>query len=71
LLRSDVHAGKYDIISAAMQFTDAEPIGFRPIYQGKARDQQMIGGQRFTLIKDFATKLRHEEDDKAKDMMQR
>jgi hypothetical protein len=71
LLRSDVQAGKNEIITATMQFTDAESTAFWPVYRDFARDQQMIGDERVKLIKDYAANYDSMDDNKAKDMVQR
>jgi len=71
LLRSDVQAGKNQIIADTMQFTDTESAAFWPVYRDYARDQQVIGDNRFTLIKDYAKNYDSMDDPKAKDMVQR
>jgi uncharacterized membrane protein len=71
LLRSDVQAGKNEIIAATMQFTDAESTAFWPVYRDFARDQQVIGDDRVQLIKDYALNYDSMDDAKAKDMVQR
>jgi len=71
LLRSDLQAGKNQIITATMQFTDAESAAFWPIYRDFARDQQVIGDERVQLIKDYAANYDSMDDNKAKDMVQR
>jgi Spy/CpxP family protein refolding chaperone len=71
LLRSDVQAGKNQIIADTMQFTDAESTAFWPVYRDYARDQQVIGDKRVQLIKDYATNYDTMDDPKAKDMVQR
>jgi len=71
LMRSDVQAGKNQIITATMQFTDAESAAFWPIYRDFARDQQVIGDERVKLIKDYAANYDSMDDNKAKDMVQR
>ena len=53
LMRSDVQAGKNDIIAHNMQFTDTESTAFWPVYRDYARDQQAIGDERVQLIKDW------------------
>ena len=45
LLRSDVQAGKNQIIADTMQFTDTESAAFWPVYRDYARDQQVIGAE--------------------------
>jgi hypothetical protein len=71
LLRSDVQAGKNEIITHTMQFNDAESVAFWPVYRDYARDQQVIGDQRVQLIKDYALNYDTMDDSKAKDMVQR
>lgn len=71
LLRSDVQAGKNEIILATMQFTDAESAAFWPVYRDYARDQQYIGDKRVQLIKDYAKDYDSMNDAKARDMVQR
>jgi len=71
LMRSDIQAGKNQIITATMQFSDAESKAFWPIYRDFARDQQVIGDERVQLIKDYAANYDSMDDSKAKDMVQR
>ena len=71
LLRSDVQAGKNEIILATMQFTEAESVAFWPVYRDYARDQQLIGDKRLQLIKDYAKDYDSMNDAKARDMVQR
>lgn len=71
LLRSDVQAGKNQIITDTMQFSDAESAAFWPVYRDYARDQQAIGDERVKLIKDYATNYDSMDDTKARDMVQR
>ena len=71
LLRSDLQAGKNEVITATMQFTDAESTAFWPVYRDFARDQQKIGDERVQLIKDYAASYDTMDDNKAKDMVQR
>src|SRR5271156_841507 len=65
-LRSDVQAGKNDIILGTMQFTDAESKAFWPVYRDYARDQQLIADQRVQLITDYADNYDSMDDTKAK-----
>jgi len=71
LLRSDIQAGKNQIITDTMQFTDAESTAFWPVYRDYAHDQQVIGDERLQLIKDYAQNYDSMDDNKAKDMVQR
>jgi hypothetical protein len=71
LLRSDVQAGKNEIITATMKFTDPESTAFWPIYRDYARDQQVIGDERVALIKDYAANYDTMDDNKATNMVER
>ena len=71
LMRSDVQAGKNEIITATMQFSDSESTAFWPVYRDYARDQQVIGDERVKLVKDYATNYDTLDDAKARDMVQR
>ena len=71
LLRSDVQTGKSQVITATMQFTDAEATAFWPVYRDYARDQQAIGDERVALVKDYAANYDTLNDTKARDMVQR
>lgn len=71
LLRSDIQAGKNEVITHAMQFTDSESNSFWPIYRDYSRDQQSIGDERVQLIKDYAQHYDAMDDAKAKNMTQR
>ena len=71
LLRSDVQAGKNDIIAHTMQLTEAESNAFWPVYRDYARDQAGIAYKRVQLIKDYGTSFDSMDDNKAKDMVQR
>ena len=71
LLRSDVQSGKNEIITATMQFTDAESTAFWPTYRDYARDQQVIGDERLALVKDYAANYDTLDDSKANAMVQR
>jgi hypothetical protein len=54
VLRQDVQADKTEIITRNMQFTDEQSKAFWPVYRDYAHDQQVIGDQRVSLIKDYA-----------------
>jgi uncharacterized membrane protein len=71
LLRSDVQAGKNEIIADTMKFSDTESTAFWPVYRDYAHDQQVIGDERVQLIKDYALNYDSMDDTKAKDMVQR
>ena len=71
MMRSDVQSAKNKIIADTMEFTEAESQAFWPIYRDFARDQQKIGDERVSVIRDFANKYDTLTDDDAKDMVQR
>ena len=71
LLRSDIQADKNEIITHAMQFTDAESTAFWPVYRDYARDQHKIGDERLQLIKDYAQHYDTMDDANAKNMTQK
>ena len=71
LMRSDVQAAKNKIIADTMAFTEPESQAFWPIYRDFARDQQKIGDERVSVIRDFANKYDTLTDDDAKDLVQR
>ena len=71
LLRSDVQAQKTDIIAHTMQFTDPQAKAFWPLYREYAHQQQIIGDQRVSLIKDYADQYDTIDDTKANDLMDR
>ena len=68
LLRSDVQAEKNDILTHTMAFNDQESAAFWPIYRDYARDQQVIGDDRWKLIKDYAANYDTLDDAKADDL---
>ena len=71
LLRSDVQAGKNQIITDTMQFTAEEAAAFWPVYKTYAQDQRGLGDERVQLIKDYAANYDNLDDTKARDMVQR
>ena len=68
LLRSDVQAEKNDIITHTMLFNDQESAAFWPIYRDYARDQQVIGDDRWKLIKEYADHYDTLDNAKAEDL---
>jgi hypothetical protein len=68
LLRSDVQAEKHDIIAHTMAFTDQESAAFWPVYRDYARDQQVIGDDRWKLIKSYADNYDTMDDAKADEL---
>jgi hypothetical protein len=71
LLRSDLQAGKNQVIADTMKFTDTESTAFWPVYRDYARDQQAIGDDRVQIIKDYAKNYDSLNDATAKDLSQR
>ena len=59
LLRSDVQAQKTDIIGKTMQLNDADAKAFWPLYREYANEQQTLGDQRVSVIKDYGCPVRH------------
>jgi hypothetical protein len=68
LLRSDVQAEKNDIITHTMAFNDQESAAFWPVYRDYARDQQVIGDDRWKLIKNYADNYDTMDDAKAAEL---
>jgi hypothetical protein len=71
LLRSDVQAQKTDIIAHTMQFNDADAKAFWPLYREYANKQQVIGDQRVSVIKDYASQYDTMDDAQADALMGR
>jgi hypothetical protein len=71
VLRQDVQAGKTDIITRNMQFTEEQSKAFWPVYRNYANEQQKIGDQRVSLIKDYAANYDHIDDTQAQSYMKR
>ena len=71
LLRADVQADKTDIITKTMQFNEAQSKAFWPLYREYANEQQKIGDQRVSLIKDYAAHYDTIDDTQADAFMTR
>jgi hypothetical protein len=71
LLRSDVQAQKTDVIAHTMQFNDADAKVFWPLYREYANQQQIIGDERVSVIKDYADHYDTIDDAKADGLMAR
>jgi hypothetical protein len=71
VLRQDVQADKTEIISRNMQFTEEQSKAFWPVYRNYAHDQQAIGDQRVSLIKDYAANYDHIDDTQAQSYIKR
>ncbi len=71
LLRTDVQAQKTDVIAHTMQFNDTDAKVFWPLYREYANKQQIIGDQRVSLIKDYASHYDTIDDAQADGLMAR
>jgi hypothetical protein len=71
VLRQDIQADKTEIITRSMQFTDDQSKAFWPVYRNYAHDQQVIGDQRVSLIKDYAANYDHLDDTQAQSYISR
>lgn len=71
LLRSDIQAQRNDIVAHTMQLTDDQAKVFWPLYREYVHQQQVIGDQRVSLIKDYATQYDSMDDAKAEVLMSR
>jgi hypothetical protein len=71
VLRQDIQADKTEIITRNMQFTDEQSKAFWPVYRNYAHDQQVIGDQRVSLIKDYAANYDHIDDIQAQSYITR
>jgi len=66
LLRSDLKAGKVDIVKNALNVEGAKADAFWPVYRKYQLDLDKIGDKRLALIKDFAAHYDSMTDAKAK-----
>lgn len=71
VLRQDVQASKTDIITRSMGFTDEQSKAFWPLYREYANEQQKIGDQRVSLIKDYAANYDKIDDAQAQSYLTR
>lgn len=71
VLRQDVQASKTDIITRSMGFTDEQSKAFWPVYREYANEQQKIGDQRVSLIKDYAANYDKIDDTQAQSYLSR
>lgn len=65
VLRQDVQAAKTDIITRSMEFTPEQSTAFWPVYREYALEQQKIGDERISLIKDYAANYDKIDDTQA------
>ena len=66
LLRSDLKAGKVDIVKQAVPVEGAKADAFWPVYRKYQLDLDKIGDKRLALIKDYAAHYDSMTDAKAK-----
>jgi hypothetical protein len=71
VLRQDVQADKTEIITRNMQFTEEQSKAFWPVYRNYAHEQQVIGDQRVSLLKDYAANYDHIDDIQAQSYITR
>jgi hypothetical protein len=71
VLRQDLQADKTDVITRSMNFTDAQAKAFWPLYRDYAHQQQVVGDQRVSLLKDYANNYDSIDDATAKSYIQR
>ena len=71
VLRQDIQASKTDIITRSMGFTDEQSKAFWPVYREYANEQQKVGDQRVSLIKDYAANYDKIDDTQAKSYISR
>ncbi len=71
LLRQDVQTQRMEIISKAMQLSDAEAPSFWSLYREYANEQQQIGDQRLRIIKDYAANYENMPEPKAGELVRR
>jgi hypothetical protein len=71
LLRSDVQAQRTDIVAHTMQFNDADAKNFWPLYREYANKEQLIGDQRVSAIKDYASQYDAMDDAQAEGLVDR
>ena len=66
LLRSDLKAGKVEVVKEALHVEGAKADAFWPVYRKYQLDLDKIGDKRLALIKDFAANYDKMTDEKAK-----
>ncbi len=69
LLRSDVKTQKKGIITAVMEFSEAEAAAFWPVYRSYEVEQDKLTDARIALIKDYAASYKTIVDAKATELM--
>ncbi|MGH7493980.1 MAG: hypothetical protein ACREOO_16505 [bacterium] len=71
LLRSEVSTNKKAIVTAAMDFTDAQASVFWPIYRNYEFDLNKLGDARVATIKEYADNYEKMTDAKAKELAEK
>ena len=68
LLRQDVQSVRKELVTKAMQFTDAEAKGFWPVYQNYTQELQKVGDSKYQMIKEYAQNYDKMTDAKAAEL---
>ncbi len=71
LLRSDVQAQRNDVVAHTMQLSDADAKNFWPLYREYVGKEQVIGDQRVSAIKDYASQFDTMNDAQADGLVDR
>jgi hypothetical protein len=71
LLRSDVQAQRTDVVAHTMQLNDADAKNFWPLYREYVNKEQVLGDQRVSAIKDYASQYDTMTDAQADGLMDR
>jgi hypothetical protein len=69
LLRSDLKAGKVDVVKQAIHVEGAKADAFWPVYRKYQADLDKIGDKRLAMIKDYGDNMDKMTDDKAKSLV--
>ena len=69
LLRSDLKAGKVEVVKEALNVEGAKADAFWPVYRKYQLDLDKIGDKRIALIKDYAANYDSMTDAKAKSIV--
>ena len=69
LLRSDLKAGKVEVVKEAIHVEGAKADAFWPVYRKYQLDLDKIGDKRIAMIKDYSAHYDHMTDEKAKTLV--
>ncbi|HKA23889.1 MAG TPA: hypothetical protein VKF80_02780 [Candidatus Eisenbacteria bacterium] len=69
LLRTDIKAGKVELVKNVLQVEGAKADAFWPVYRQYQLDLDKIGDKRLAVIKDYAANYDHMTDAKAKSLV--